>query len=63
MGRTGRIQLDQWRLSIQRLGTVVRIDWDTISSMKPESIEPTLQCIESRPGLERMNNAIFGPLI
>ena len=57
------IELDEWRLSIQRQGiSVGELDWATISSMTPESIELTLQCIESRPGLERMNNAIWSGL-
>ena len=37
------IQLDEWRLSIQRRGIPIgELDWSSFSSMTPESIELTL---------------------
>ena len=59
-GQAGEIDLDQWTCAIQREGqSVIDLDWDFFESLEIEQREHTLQCIESRPGLERMNNACW----
>ena len=62
-GQAAEIERDDWRLAIQREGqTLGELDWTFVESLSAEEQEFTLQCIESRPGLERMNNALWGGL-
>jgi len=59
-GSPGDVDLDTWTCAIQREGsTVAELDWAFMESLPAEEKEHTLQCIESRPGLERMNNAVW----
>jgi DMSO/TMAO reductase YedYZ molybdopterin-dependent catalytic subunit len=60
MGSAGDVVLDEWTCAIQREGnTLAELDWEFMAALQAEEKEHTLQCIESRPGLERMNNAIW----
>ncbi len=59
-GEPADVDLGTWELELRNRGTrVVGIDWELLSQMPSMQREHTLQCIESRPGTERMNNAIW----
>lgn len=59
-GEPGEVDISTWELELRNQGTrVVGIDWDLLQQMPGTEREHTLQCIESKPGIERMNNAIW----
>ena len=51
---------DSWTLSVEREGVALAsLDLPTLQALVPRDVELTLQCIESRPDAQAMDNAVW----